>query len=437
MTPNERAAVNRSAAASLKIGTITALSATYALIYKDDPEWQQASEYFRATHWLLKLPGGEWLAVPKPYEIATFFNFGERLALGVADDDPTWAETWVRSWAYTMAIPMEPTGLMTPAESLFNYDTFRQRPIVPEWQLGLEPWQQFDSYTSEFSKALGKAINMSPAKIDHLLVGFTGSWGRDLLTVSNLTDPVRRSEAIYDWPITGRFVKNLARGSDATDKFYGLVSQTTGRLERRQNTYAELLRRGQDLQAEQYYADLSDQERVWVAANASETADEKRVHPLRRASDILSVYSGVRRDLFNNNLVSVVTDQKLTINASHVTMIADQLTRAGAAEARNAMIVIGERGWAQREIMDTEPYLETIRMIDPAIADEIEYRLQKQRVLPFDGVRSVWSSYRDRLLKEGPGAYTGDLRAQAAMGGGGGAARPLPAPQPLTLTPSQ
>ncbi|MDP2621415.1 MAG: LPD38 domain-containing protein, partial [Hyphomicrobiales bacterium] len=218
LTAGERALVSRSAQAWLKIGVLTGLSATYALMYRDDPEWQQAGEYLRATHWLFKMPGGEWAVVPKPFEMATIMNFGERFAEGLAADDPTWANKWLRSWGYTLAVPIEPAGLMTPAEIGFNFDVFRQMPIVPQWDQGLEPWQQFNQYTSEFSKMVGKAINVSPAKIDHLIVGWTGSWGRNALSVSNMFDPQRRSEQLYDWPISGRFVKNLARGSDATDK---------------------------------------------------------------------------------------------------------------------------------------------------------------------------------------------------------------------------
>lgn len=417
MTGAERQLVGRSAQAWLKIATLTALSATYALMNRDDPEWQQASEYLRATHWLFKVPGGKWVALPKPYELATFMNFGERMAEGMASEDPTWAEKWLRSWGYTLAIPVEPAALMVPAEVGFNFDTFRDRPIVQQWDQGLEPWQQYYQYTSEFSKAIGKAINVSPAKIDHMIVGWTGSWGRNLMAVSNaLFDPQRRSDELYDWPVFGRFVKNLARGSDATDKFYGLISETSGRLERKNNAYKEMIRRGQESEADGFYGSLQDDEKVWVALNSLETADEKRVHPLRRASDILRIYSGMRKDISNRNVVGVITDRKIDVNATVAAAINDQLGRAATAEARNAMIVVGAPGWASRELMETNPHIDAIRTLAPAVADEIEDRLNKKKVLPFDGVRAVWPEVRDRLLREGPESNLSDLRAKAIAG---------------------
>lgn len=420
LTGTEARNLSRSGQAWLKLGVLTALSATYALINADDPEWQDAGDYIRSTHWLFKVPGGKWVAVPKPFEMATVLNFGERLAEGIKTQDPTWAEKWVRSWGLTLAPPLEPTGIMVPLEGMvFNYDLFRDQPIVPQYQMGLEPSEQFNSYTSEFSKTLGRAINVSPAKIDFMLVGFTGTWGRDLLGLTNRVVPERQSNELYDWPIAGRFIKNLARGSDATDKFYGLVSQTGGRLQQKWNTYRDRMNGGREAEAAVYYDRMRDDEKAWVALNSLKSPDDKRIHPLRRASDLMTIYRAMRSEILGQNLVSIYTSEKIVTNRTHASMINDAFARLAAIEARNAMIATGEGGWANKEVMDPTPYLNAIRTISPEVYQELQDRIQKKGILPFDGVRAVWPQLKQRLLEGGPEAFVGDLRYEAMSYGSG------------------
>ena len=49
---------------------------------------------------------------------------------------------------------------------------------------GFEPWAQYNAQTSEIAKQLGKAVNISPALIDHAIQGFGASWGRSVTDMS-------------------------------------------------------------------------------------------------------------------------------------------------------------------------------------------------------------------------------------------------------------
>jgi hypothetical protein len=42
----------------------------------------------------------------------------------------------VRSWAYSLTIPVEPASLMVPAEIAFNHDTFCNGPIMQRSEFG-------------------------------------------------------------------------------------------------------------------------------------------------------------------------------------------------------------------------------------------------------------------------------------------------------------
>ena len=50
-----------------------------------------------------------------------------------------------------------------------NWDSFSKRPIVPRELEGLPPSEQFDEYTSETAKRLGKFLNVSPKRIDFMI----------------------------------------------------------------------------------------------------------------------------------------------------------------------------------------------------------------------------------------------------------------------------
>lgn len=414
LTDTEKRHLVRSVSAWVKITTVTLLGSLLALMNKDDPEWQAASEYTRATHWLFKKPNGDWVAVPKGFELATIYNLGERLTEGIASHDQTWADRWLRSFSYTLAVPHEPTALMVPAELMFNYDRFQAQQIVPEWDTGLEPWLQYNAYTSEFSKMVGRAVNVSPAMIDHAIVGFTGTWGRDALAVSNYVSPQRRSSAQYDWPFFGRFVKNLARGSDATDKFYKEVANVGGRLSRARDSFIKIRDKdANEAGAMAYYDSLPDDQKVWVASTELKTTDEKRVHPMRRAADLMEIYSALRKGITSGVLKDTATGQLIQVNPTIAWELSDQIARLSAVEARNALIVVGQPGWAQREIAPTQPYLDAIRQLSPEVYAEMETRMRKKKVLPFEGVAAVWPEYRDRLLEQGFDTYAGDLRIKA------------------------
>jgi hypothetical protein len=85
-------------------------------------------------------------------------------------------------------------------------------------------------------------------------------------------------------------------------------------------------------------------------------------------------------------------------------------------EARNALIVVGHPGWAQKKIMPTEGLLAELRAVSPDVADELGIRLKKGRnkVYPFEGVRQAWAKAREELLAKGPDADLSEFVFDAA-----------------------
>lgn len=75
----------------------------------------------------------------------------------------------------------EGTGL--GAELMSNYDSFRDKPIVPEWlqRQHPDPSQQYDDRTSVLARFLGEKLGVAPMYIDHAIYGTTAGLGQSAL----------------------------------------------------------------------------------------------------------------------------------------------------------------------------------------------------------------------------------------------------------------
>ena len=68
---------------------------------------------------------------------------------------------------------------------------------------------------------------------------------------------------------------------------------------------------------------------------------------------------------------------------------------------RNAFVVIGEKGYADRPIVDTKQYMESIERVSPAVAQEIRNRYATAKVYSFDAVREAWPTMQKELVQYG------------------------------------
>lgn len=415
LTRVERNKLSNSMLAWAKLGTLTAASMTYAALMQDNEVVQNTDEYIRSTHWVVPGSDGKIYLIPKPYELATFFNFGERVVDKFLSNDPTWMDRWVRSLAHTLALPNKPAGLMTPLEAyVFNHDTFTGRDLVPEYMQNYEARHQFLPYTSWFSKTVGAKLNVSPIKLDHMITGWAGSWGRHLLSATDqILDPKKRSSELYDAPITKRFVKLVSRGSDAGDQFWGQVSQATGELQRARLEWQNEIKVGRgEAVAQEVFNSFTDAQKVWTAVNEMDISI-KRMHPLHRATNMMEVYRGISRELSVGNLTSTVTNDRIGVTPRVVAEIQANISKIQMIEARNGLIATGTEGWAQREPMDPTPYIEAIKILSPSVYSEIQDRIKKKKIYSYEGVRSVWPELKRRVLQDGFDAILGDLLTEA------------------------
>ena len=144
--------------------------------YKERPEWQDG-------YWILPDKDGKpTVRIPRPHEWGLINSGIERMLDAIWGKDPEALTRWFKQAASTSTPNPSPAGATPIAEAFFNYDTFRNRPIVSERLAGREKPDQFYKHTSVIAKEAAKflheksggKISLSPAKIDHIANGLSG-----------------------------------------------------------------------------------------------------------------------------------------------------------------------------------------------------------------------------------------------------------------------
>lgn len=394
-----------------------------ALMNADDEEYQSASKFTRATNFLFKI-GGQWISVPKPFGHAqTVINAFERGTEGVLRGDPSQLGKWLEAAGQTYSPPVMNPLVGTMMDLPANWNRFRERPIVPYYLQGAKPSEQYTPYTAELSKQIGQVTGWSPMKIEYAVNNLLGSRGRDTLAAGDFVMGKDRPEKqIYDWPILRRFVKNLARGSEATEAFYGLVGDKSGKYEQAENAYRVKIRNGEREGAATYLRNLPDDEKVWTILNtAGIDASLKRLHPMQNAKDRVSVMSGLISQITSNNVVKEEDLDRRDLTRSRRDATPISLTsgiRAKAIEelqslqiitTRNAMIAVEAEGTKGLTYKSPEPYLKRLEMLSPDIAAEFKARTESKKAYDPAYVRQKWPEMKRRLLQDGEGADLRDL----------------------------
>jgi hypothetical protein len=167
------------------VASVTLLSLLLHYLCRDNPDYQERRRE-RDLYWLFPIGDPKstrrWFRLRKPHELGLVFgSAGESILEYVIAKDPAELKRWLpddgRS-AFNLLMGLLPTAVVPLLEVGFNYDTFRERPLIPEDLQHVEPELQATRYTSETAKLLGHFLHAPPLVIDHLIYGYTGTAGR-------------------------------------------------------------------------------------------------------------------------------------------------------------------------------------------------------------------------------------------------------------------
>lgn len=416
------------------VGVGGALGTMYGLWASQSEAYRDANEELRATH--LILPGaafgrpGKILVVPKPFELAIGFNLGEAVGLRIATGDPRAASFAIDGVREVIQPPNPLTGIplvKTAAELALNRSFFTGRDIVPENLQNKEnPRFETKPNTSSLAKAIGNQLNISPIKVDYAVGSMFGNWGRDLMAVSNQTDPNAPAAANEDTMFLRRFIKGADRTSETTKLFWEQAAQRNGAFAQASQHYGDLLKSYQDRDASDYLAALPAAQRAYVmlaqggnedSGKAAFNADDRRLHPITRAANAVQVVGGLIKELTNNSQKAFEDGTRISMDPQKRRDVIDNLRVLQAIEQRNAMVLTGQKGYEGRPMLSAEDQFAVLKAQAPDAAAELATRYATNKILPTDTVAKLWPEAQRRLLADGTQAEIHDLALDAKSDG--------------------
>jgi len=398
------------------LGATSVLGLSLWAAHHDDPDWQNLNDQTRATGWpLLKTGDGEWLIYPKSFELGMPSNLTERLAQALLVGDAKVFERIRADLLNTVAPTREAPVLAIPFQAAQNRD-YTGAPIIPEHLKGaVEPELQVNAWTSETAKLLaGNA--MSPAVLEHYITGFLGSVGRDALKLGDMAlghvrgtpETAGRAPDLY---LSRGYIRRTARGSDSEREFWRLAGQD-GALERSYRSFASYLREGREDRAAQYLRGLDRQERAYVTSLAMLEGEARMAHPIYRAREMMGVLGDLRRESRTGQLLGV-DGRVLNLTPQERRALDDALDDLGLAEANNALVATGSRGWEQRERVDTQPLYRRVVQANEQAAQALLARMIEKKVPP-PGGPDQWETLRPVLDEADPDQLIQALSASMA-----------------------
>jgi hypothetical protein len=418
LSRTERQAIRTGRKAWLKMAGLGIIGAALQAVFEDDPDYQDASEYLRTTGWVIPIGNGEIFYIPKPFELAMVSNIVERgMEAASGDKEAKWR--MLRGMAMNLVPPTNPPAIQAAVEQAANWDSFSGREIVPDYMRALEPELQYNHFTSEFAKSMGKMLGWSPMRIDHAMSSFGASAYRDLTSMYNMTDPDRPSSDKTDWPITRRFVRDARRGAASAADFWKFASTVDGSLRRAELTYKNYIEAGQDGAAQSYLDGLQPDEQAYALLNVHFKADFKRLNPTYRARQMTTIISAMRRELYSNlgveNTGPGGEDDPFMMSAKEKADVDEILSEYARREVRNSLVFMKAPGWANKKPLPTEPTIELLRATQPLVADEFERRIKKAKVYDAETIQEYWPEVRDRLLTDRDEAFLKDIQTVAKV----------------------
>ncbi|WP_421304694.1 LPD38 domain-containing protein [Aeromonas veronii] len=162
-----------------RAGMITAASLALLAANWDDERYEELPDWDKDANWHFFV-GDQHFRIPKPFEIGVLFGtIPERMvrAMGDKDTGAQFGKAVARAIGDTFALNPTPQIVKPLVESYFNYDSFRGGPIENAQDLAVKVEARYNEQTSLMMRELGEATGMSPKKLEHLLIGYTGTIG--------------------------------------------------------------------------------------------------------------------------------------------------------------------------------------------------------------------------------------------------------------------
>ena len=307
------------------------LSTAYAMMLQDDEDYKKLPDNVKDNNWLFPSPIGSdhtFVKVAVPFEVGFFFKTIPEVSVRYMAGTSTGKEV-LASIIGGIKHNLPGEGILIPQaakpalEAVTNHSWFTGRPIEGMSDQGL-PVAQRGPNASDFSKTLSSfgldKIGLSPAKLDHLIQGYTAELGTFTTglagsAINAATGKEPPDKNIEQQPFFKSFLTNPNTSKAASD-YYELSHNAQETV----NAFNRLKTTGHIEEAKEFIAN-EDNKKLMAAAPALRRVGDQMAKvraQINRITADQSKPSDVRRDEINRlqTMYDRIARQGATIAAS-------------------------------------------------------------------------------------------------------------------------
>ena len=213
---------------------VAAFSLALAMMNGDDERYKELQDWDKDANWHFWI-GEDHFRIPKPFELGIIFGTLPERAFALGSGSQTIDDT-SKAVAHavfnTLSLNPIPQIAMPIVEIMANKSFFMDRPIEGMADTNRMPGDRYNAYTSDTAKEIGKALNISPKKIEHLVKGYAGTLGGYVLSMSDIMTRqmlgIEKAETpISRYPIIKSFYTGSTPpgGTSYQTEFYEAINQ--------------------------------------------------------------------------------------------------------------------------------------------------------------------------------------------------------------------
>lgn len=190
------------------------------ILLDDDDDYEDLPENTKDLYYLFKYDDGKFIRIPKGRVLSIFGSSARRIletVQGKEDSFDGFTDTLINQMAPNN--PLE-DNILAPIIQVKNNRTWYGGEIVSSsTEKNVLPKNQYDETTDEFSKWIGKQLNVSPKKVNYLIDQYSGGVGDVILP---MITPQAKQNVFKDKFTTDSVMKNKNVG-----KFYETLKKQT------------------------------------------------------------------------------------------------------------------------------------------------------------------------------------------------------------------
>ena len=188
-----------------------------SIMYSDDEDYEDLREEDKENNYLIKLPNGTFIKLPRGRVASVIGGLYNRAARTVTGKDADW-----KGYLSNVVSQVTPAENLTrtvfsPFVDVATNRTWYGTEIEGAQFENVRPGDRYDESTSSIAIAIGQAINFSPKKIHYLIDQYSGVIGDFLL-------PATTKKAEKDF-FSGNFTIDPVTSNKLSNKFYEIYDE--------------------------------------------------------------------------------------------------------------------------------------------------------------------------------------------------------------------